>query len=82
MCLVSSALMSGGDTCDPVSSLLWAYPTGSILLRDSLAASAHFLLPWITSAAVKQGHKVCDATAAESNEATMTRAHQHVVGLP
>jgi len=44
---------------DPLQSLLSTYPSGVLLLRDSLAASGHFLLPWITAAAVKQGHKVC-----------------------
>lgn len=43
---------------DPLTSLLQCYPAGVLLLRDSLAASGHFLLPWITGAAVKQGHKV------------------------
>jgi hypothetical protein len=75
-------MLPGGDACDPVSSLLWAYPTGCILLRDSLVASAHFLLPWITSAAVKQGHKVREPAAAEAVVCTKTQAHQHVVSVP
>jgi hypothetical protein len=62
---VSRTMLSSSDGVDPVSSLLLAYPTGSILLKDSLAASAHFLLPWITAAAVKQGHKVRKTTAVE-----------------
>lgn len=46
------------DASDPVSGLLQGYPSGTILVRDSLAASAHFLLPWITAACIQQGHKV------------------------
>lgn len=43
---------------DPISALLQAFPCGCLLLRDSLAASGHFLLPWITTAALQQRHKV------------------------
>lgn len=51
--------MSAADASpDPLAALLGAYPCGTLLLRDSLAASAAFLLPWLTAACVKQGHKV------------------------
>lgn len=43
---------------DPLVGLLHAFPCGMLLLRDSLAASGHFLLPWLTAAALGQGHKV------------------------
>jgi hypothetical protein len=49
---------------DPLVGLLQAFPCGVLLLRDSLAASGHFLLPWLTSAALGQGHKVCLHAAA------------------
>jgi hypothetical protein len=42
----------------PIAGLLACYPAGVLLLRDSLAAAGHFLLPWIGAASVKQGHKV------------------------
>jgi hypothetical protein len=49
---------------DPLVGLLHAFPCGVFLLRDSLAASGHFLLPWLTSAALGQGHKVGKKPAA------------------
>jgi hypothetical protein len=57
--------MSIGSSSDPLSSLLAAYPCGTILLRDSLAASGHFLLPWLTAACLKQGQKVCSVSPAD-----------------
>lgn len=49
---------------DPLVAVLQAFPCGVVLLRDSLAADGHFLLPWVTSAALGQGHKVGGAAAA------------------
>lgn len=43
---------------DPIHSLVRTFPSGCLLLRDSLAASAQFLLPWLTAASLQQGDHV------------------------
>jgi hypothetical protein len=43
---------------DPINSLVRTFPSGCFLLRDTLAASAHFLLPWLTTASLQQGNQV------------------------
>lgn len=61
---------------DPITGLLLGYPTGTILVRDSLAASSHFLLPQLTAAALQQGHKVSESWDTSTQEAHSPHIHR------
>ncbi|WIA35843.1 hypothetical protein OEZ86_004229 [Tetradesmus obliquus] len=66
---------------DPLVGLLHAFPCGMLLLRDSLAASGHFLLPWLTAAALGQGHKYNNTRASNSTILRHTADEEAVAGL-
>eukprot|EP00775_Hariotina_reticulata_P003551 gene3551-3820_t len=65
---------------DPIRSLVRTFPSGCLLLRDSLAASAQFLLPWLTAASLQQGDHVVFVAAAHSP--AQQRAALKKIGAP